>query len=52
MGKTATYLKRFWTDQSGGTLAPVILIVAIIGTAVAAGNILVEGAISQVHISR
>ena len=49
---TASFLNRFWRDQSGGTLPEIIIIVTIIGAGLAGAAILVEDSISQVHISR
>ncbi len=32
---TASFLKRFWKDQSGGTLPEIVVFLALIGTALA-----------------
>ncbi len=49
MRGTATFLKRFWTDQSGATPAEVAIVIAIIGAAVTALIINVNK-LHQVHI--
>ncbi len=49
---TASFLKRFWKDQSGSTLPEIVIIVTIIGVGLAGAAILVKNSISQVHISR
>ncbi len=52
MRGTASFLNRFWKDQSGATVSEVIVILAIVGTLVVGTNILMEGSISQVHLDR
>ena len=49
---TGSFLKRFWKDQSGSTLPEIVIIVALIGVALAGSAILVKSSISQVYISR
>ncbi len=49
---TASFLKRFWKDQSGMTTIQALVIVAIIGVGLAGAAILVKSSISQVHVSR
>ncbi len=35
MRKTATYLKRFWKGQGGGTLSDVVIVLAMVGAGLA-----------------
>ena len=44
---TASFLKRFWKDQSGATLSEIVIIVALIGVALAGAAILLSGSIAQ-----
>jgi Flp pilus assembly pilin Flp len=44
---TASFLKRFWKDQSGMTTIQALVIVAIIGVGLAGAAILVKGSITQ-----
>ncbi len=50
MRKTATYLRRFWTDQSGATPAEAAIMVAIVGAILAATVIKVSEPSSQVYL--
>ncbi len=49
MRGTATFLKRFWTDQSGATPAEAAIVIAICGVAVAALTVKASG-MHDVHI--
>ncbi len=49
---TAGLLKQFWKDQRGGAPSETIIIVVLIGVALAGAAILVKSSISQVYISR
>ncbi len=44
---TASFLKRFWKDQSGMTTIQALVIVAIIGVGLAGAAFLVKGSITQ-----
>ncbi len=46
MRKTANFLNRFWDDQSGAAAAEYVIILAIIGSALAFAIILLSGAIA------
>ncbi len=48
MRGTASFLKRFWADQSGATPPEVVIVLAIVGTLLVSTLILVEGSISLV----
>ena len=52
MRGTASFLTRFWKDQSGAAPAEVIIIVTLIAVALVGASILVKSSISQVHIDR
>ncbi len=47
MRGTASFLKRFWADQSGATPPEVVIVLAIFGTWLVGTLILVEGSFSQ-----
>ncbi len=47
MRKTASFLNRFWNDESGAAAAEYVIILAIIGSALAVAIVLLSGAISK-----
>ncbi len=47
MRKTVSFLSHFWEDQSGAAAAEYVIILAIIGSALAVAIILLSGAISK-----
>ncbi len=49
---TASFVNRFWRDQSGAALSEIVIIVVLIGVGLAGAAILVKSSISQVYISR
>ena len=46
MRKTASFLNRFWNDESGAAAAEYVIILAIVGSALAAAILLLSGAIA------
>ncbi len=46
MRKTVSFLSRFWGDESGAAAAEYVIILAIIGSALAVAVILLSGAIA------
>ncbi len=46
MRKTVSFLNRFWDDQSGAAAAEYVIILSIIGSALAISMILLSGAIA------
>ncbi len=46
MRKTVSFLNRFWSDESGAAAAEYVIILAIIGSALAFAIILLSGAIA------
>jgi len=46
MRKTVSFLNRFWNDESGAAAAEYVIILAIIGSALAFAIILLSGAIA------
>ncbi len=46
MRKTVRFLSRFWDDQSGAAAAEYVIILAIIGSALAFAMILLSGAVA------
>ena len=46
MRKTVSFLNRFWNDESGAAAAEYVIILAIIGSALAFAIILLSDAIS------
>ncbi|MFQ6006689.1 MAG: Flp family type IVb pilin [Woeseia sp.] len=46
MRKTGKFLARFWGDESGAAAAEYVIILAIVGTALATAIILLSGAIA------
>ncbi len=46
MRKTADYLARFWGDESGAAAAEYVIILAIVGTALAAAILVLSNAIA------
>ena len=47
MRKTVSFLNGFWEDQSGAAAAEYVIILAIIGSALAVAVILLAGAIGK-----
>ncbi len=47
MRKAVSFLNHFWDDQSGAAAAEYVIILAIIGSALAVAVILLSGAISK-----
>ncbi len=47
MRKTVSFLNGFWEDQSGAAAAEYVIILAIIGSALAVAIVLLSGAISK-----
>ncbi len=47
MRKTVSFLTRLWDDQSGAAAAEYVIILSIIGSALAISMILLSGAISK-----
>ncbi len=47
MRKTVSFLNGFWEDQSGAAAAEYVIILAIIGSALAVAVILLSGAITR-----
>ncbi len=46
MRKTVSFLTRLWDDQSGAAAAEYVIILAIIGSALAVSMLLLSGAIA------
>ncbi len=46
MRKTVSFLNRFWSDESGASAAEYVIILAILGSALAFSAFLLGGAIS------
>ncbi len=46
MRKTVSFLNHFWDDQSGAAAAEYVIILAIIGSALAVAVVLLSGAIA------
>ena len=46
MRKTVSFLNRFWEDQSGAAAAEYVIILAIIGSALAVAILLLSNAIA------
>ncbi len=46
MRKTVDYLARFWGDESGAAAAEYVIILAIVGTALAAAILVLSNAIA------
>ncbi len=47
MRKAVSFLNRFWNDQSGAAAAEYVIILAIIGSALAVAVVLLSGAIAE-----
>jgi pilus assembly protein Flp/PilA len=46
MKKTVSFMNRFWNDESGAAAAEYVIILAIIGSALAVAVVLLSGAIA------